>query len=132
MAETLDLSMFVRHGEGGTAHIDLAVEGVACAGCIRKIESGLKQLPGVVDARLNFTNRRLAVDWREDELQAGEVIGALARIGYRAHPFELEARRERRGEGCALADALPRGRGLRGDEHHAAVGVGVVRQRQPT
>ena len=90
MTEALDLSIFVRHDQGGIAHIDLAVEGVGCAGCIRKIEGGLKQIPGVVDARLNFTNRRLTVDWRDRELQAGEVIAALARIGYRAHPFEVE------------------------------------------
>ena len=89
MAEALDLSIFVKR-EGGNAHIDLAVEGVGCAACIRKIESGLKQLPGVVEARLNFTNRRLAVDWREDELAAVDVIAALEDIGYRAHPFEPE------------------------------------------
>ena len=87
MAETLDLSMFVTR-DGDTAHMDLAVEGVACAACIRKIESGLKRLPGVVDARLNFTNRRLAVDWRDDEIGAGDVVRALEVIGYRAHPFE--------------------------------------------
>jgi Cu2+-exporting ATPase len=90
MTETSDLSMFVSHGEAGTAHMTLAVEGVGCAGCIRKIEGGLKQLPGILDARLNFTNRRLAVEWREDELGAAEVIEALQRIGYRAHPFEPE------------------------------------------
>ncbi|HEY4406815.1 MAG TPA: heavy metal translocating P-type ATPase [Xanthobacteraceae bacterium] len=90
MTETLDLSMFVSHGEAGTAHMTLAVEGVGCAGCIRKIEGGLKQLPGILDARLNFTNRRLAVDWREDEIDAAKVIEALQRIGYRAHPFEPE------------------------------------------
>ena len=61
-AEALDLALFVQHRDG-TAHMDLAVEGVACASCIRKIEGSLKRLPGVVDARLNFTNRRLAVDW---------------------------------------------------------------------
>jgi Cu2+-exporting ATPase len=87
MAETLDLSVFVRRS-GALAHMDLAVEGVGCAGCIRKIESGLKQLPGVVDARLNFTNRRLAVDWRPGELEASAVVDALERIGYHAHPFE--------------------------------------------
>ena len=37
MAETLDLSMFVQHREG-TAHLDLAVEGVACANCIGRID----------------------------------------------------------------------------------------------
>jgi Cu2+-exporting ATPase len=87
MAETLDLSVFVKRS-GGLAHMDLAVEGVGCAGCIRKIERGLKQLPGVVDARLNFTNRRLAVDWRPGELDASAVVDALERIGYHAHPFE--------------------------------------------
>src|SRR5215467_152406 len=87
MAETLDLSVFVKHS-GELAHMDLAVEGVGCAGCIRKIETGLKQLPGVVDARLNFTNRRLAVDWRPGELEASAVVDALERIGYHAHPFE--------------------------------------------
>jgi P-type Cu2+ transporter len=80
VTETLDLSMFVRRHEG-TAHMDLAVEGLGCAGCIRKIEGGLKQLPGVVEARLNFTNRRLAVDWHEEELAAVDVIAALDHIG---------------------------------------------------
>ena len=89
MTETLDLSMFVQRREG-TAHLELAVEGVGCAGCIRKIEGRLKQLPGVVDARLNFTNRRLAVDWHENELAAADLIAALEGIGYQAHPFQSE------------------------------------------
>jgi Cu2+-exporting ATPase len=87
MSEALDLSVFVKRA-GGLAHMDLAVEGVGCAGCIRKIETGLKQLPGVVDARLNFTNRRLAVDWRPGELEASAVVDAIERFGYHAHPFE--------------------------------------------
>jgi Cu2+-exporting ATPase len=89
VAQALDLSAFVQHRDG-TAHIDLAVEGVGCAGCIRKIEGGLKQIPGVVEARLNFSNRRLAVHWRENELAAGALIAALEEIGYRAHPFQPE------------------------------------------
>ena len=90
MAETLDLSMFVERGEAGASHMTLAVEGVACAGCIRKIESGLTKLPGVIDARLNFTQRRLAVDWRDNEIDAARIIEALAGIGYHAHPFAPE------------------------------------------
>ena len=42
----------------------------------------------MTEARLNFTNRRLAVGWRDKALDAAEVIDALDRIGYRAHPFE--------------------------------------------
>ncbi|HML08352.1 MAG TPA: heavy metal translocating P-type ATPase [Xanthobacteraceae bacterium] len=90
MAEALDLSMFVERNDAGTAHMTLAVEGVGCAGCIRKIEDGLSKLPGVIDARLNFTQRRLAVDWREDEIDAARIIDALEGIGYHAHPFAPE------------------------------------------
>src|SRR5215470_3187892 len=89
MSELMDLSIFVTRA-GGRSHMELAVDGVGCAGCIRKIEGGLKRIPGVVDARLNFTNRRLAVDWQDGALDAAEIIGALERIGYRAYPFEPE------------------------------------------
>ena len=54
MAETLDLSQFVERSEAGAAHMTLAVDGVGCAGCIRKIEGGLAKLPGVIDARLEL------------------------------------------------------------------------------
>ncbi len=87
MAETLDLSMFVERGDAGAARMTLAVDGVACAGCIRKIEGGLTKLPGVIDARLNFTQRRLAVDWRDDEIDAASIIRTVEGMGYQAHPF---------------------------------------------
>jgi Cu2+-exporting ATPase len=87
MQELADFSIYVRR-DGGKAHMDLAVEGVGCAGCIRKIESGLKSIPGIVDARLNFTSRRLAVDWQECELDAARIVMELERIGYRSHPFQ--------------------------------------------
>ncbi|MGO9701850.1 MAG: heavy metal translocating P-type ATPase [Xanthobacteraceae bacterium] len=90
MAETVDLSLFVEPGDAGASHMTLAVDGVACAGCIRKIESGLTKLPGVIDARLNFTQRRLAVDWRNDEIDASRIIEAIEAIGYHAHPFAPE------------------------------------------
>ena len=90
MAETFDLSMFVDRNDAGDAHMTLAVEGVGCAACIRKIETGLAKLPGVIDARLNFTQRRLAVDWRDKEIDAARIIKALEDIGYRAHPFAHE------------------------------------------
>src|SRR5438067_13729605 len=90
MAEVLDLSLFVERSNAGTAHMTPAVEGIGCAGCIRRIENGLSKLPGVIDARLNFTQRRLAIDWRDNEIDAAGIIKALEGIGYRAHPFAPE------------------------------------------
>jgi P-type Cu2+ transporter len=90
MTETFDLSRFVERSENGNAHITLAVEGVGCAGCIRKIETGLKKLPGIIDARLNFTQHRLAVDWRDAEIDAARIIETLKTLGYGAYPFAPE------------------------------------------
>jgi Cu2+-exporting ATPase len=87
MSQATDLSIFVQH-DGSLAHMNVAVEGVGCASCIRKIEGGLKKVPGIVDARLNFTNHRLAVRWRAGEIDAGGVITALEKIGYHGYPFE--------------------------------------------
>lgn len=99
MAATLDLSVFVKREDDGTAHLDLAVEGIDCAACIDEIENGVCKLPGIVDARLNYTNHRLAVEWREGEIAPSAVVEELRRLGYKAHPFqsrlveEEEARR---------------------------------------
>jgi Cu2+-exporting ATPase len=99
LAETLDLSIYVKRQDDGTARLDLAVEGIDCAACIDEIEGGLCRLPGIVDARLNYTNHRLALEWRDGELSPARVVEELQRLGYRAHPFrsrlveEEEARR---------------------------------------
>ncbi len=90
MIEATDLSSFIERSEPGCAQITLAVDGVGCAGCIRKIEDGLQKLPGIVDARLNFTQRRLTVRWREGKTDPQQIVAAIENIGYRAYPFAPE------------------------------------------
>ena len=67
--------------------MELAVEGIACGGCIARIEGALKRMPGVVEARVNFTNRRLTVAWIKEAISPGAVIEALDKMGYGARPF---------------------------------------------
>ena len=47
MALTRDYSHYVKELDTGLAHLDLAVEGVSCAGCMAKIERGLSAIPDV-------------------------------------------------------------------------------------
>lgn len=87
MSQTRDFSSFVRIRGDGTAEMDLAVEGVTCGGCMRRIETGLQSLEGILEARMNFTDRRLAVRWSAQRQDAGTIVDAVGRLGYTAHPF---------------------------------------------
>jgi len=87
MLDTRDLSHFVRPIDGGAARIDLAVDGISCAGCMAAIERGIAALPQVTRARVNLTNRRLAVEWN-GSLDPARIIERLSDLGYRAYPFE--------------------------------------------
>jgi Cu2+-exporting ATPase len=88
MQATRDFSHYVRNLDSGLAHIDLAVEGVSCAGCMAKIERGLSAIPDVTLARVNLTDRRVALEWRRGTLDPSRFIDRLAELGYKAYPFE--------------------------------------------
>jgi len=88
MQTTRDFSHYVRQVGPGLVHIDLAVEGVNCAGCMAKIERGLSALPDVTLARVNLTDRRVALEWMEGRLDPSRFIDRLAELGYKAYPFE--------------------------------------------
>ncbi|EJW09622.1 Type cbb3 cytochrome oxidase biogenesis protein CcoI [Rhodovulum sp. PH10] len=94
MTDTPDFSCFVEHLDDGVARLELAVEGMTCAACMLEIESGLGRLPNVTKARANLTASRVVVEWREDGApaqaspDAAAVVGRLAALGYRAHPFD--------------------------------------------
>ena len=88
MAQARDLSHFVQHLDGGLARLDLAVDGITCAGCLAAIEADLARVPNVTRARVNLTNRRLALEWKDGGLDPGRVIDRLAELGFKAYPFD--------------------------------------------
>jgi P-type Cu2+ transporter len=88
MQATRDFSHYVKDLGSGLSHIDLAVEGVNCAGCMSKIERGLSAIPDVTLARVNLTDRRVALEWKQGTLEPGRFIDRLAELGYKAYPFE--------------------------------------------
>src|SRR5512140_3512504 len=88
MHATRDFSHYVKDLGAGLKHIDLAVEGVSCAGCMATIERGLSALPDVTLARVNLTDRRVALEWKQGTLDPAKFIDRLAELGYKAYPFE--------------------------------------------
>jgi Cu2+-exporting ATPase len=107
MTETVDLSLFARPSGDGTLGMDLAVEGIACGACIGRIESAVKRLPGVTEARLNYTNRRLHVDWTDGALKPAQILQTLEEAGYHGYPFApLRAEEEAAAEARRLTRCM--------------------------
>ncbi len=87
MAETQDLSVFVRHPAEGVAAMDLVVEGVHCGACISTIEKGLGRESGVRGARVNLASKRVTVEWDDGALEPAAILDRLSGLGYPAYPF---------------------------------------------
>jgi len=106
-AEAFDLSLYAKPEGTGRFGMELAVDGIACGACIGRIEGAVKQLPGVTDARLNYTNRRLHVAWAEGGFRPSQILAALENIGYSGHPFvPLRAEQEEAAEARRLTRCL--------------------------
>jgi Cu2+-exporting ATPase len=64
------------------------VEGIHCAACVWLIEHALSKQPGVLQAEVNLTAKRLKLNWDNDQIQLSQVLHALSQIGYAAVPFD--------------------------------------------
>ncbi|WP_194743241.1 heavy metal translocating P-type ATPase [Thermaurantiacus tibetensis] len=76
--------------EGGRRRLDLHVPDLRCAGCIGKVERAVAALPGVTRGRVNFSTRRLTVEWQGSQTTPEAVIDAVERAGFAARPFAPE------------------------------------------
>ncbi|MBL4601146.1 MAG: cadmium-translocating P-type ATPase [Emcibacteraceae bacterium] len=69
------------------------VEGLHCPKCIREIEGTLGDNDNIKNARVNLSTQRLAIEWQQETEnpieRSEEVISALAKIGFKAFPFNI-------------------------------------------
>lgn len=63
----------------------LSVPGLHCAACIGTVERALNALPGVEEARVNLTLKRVSAN---SHLPPDALVEALAHVGYEAHPLD--------------------------------------------
>jgi Cu2+-exporting ATPase len=107
MIESLDLSLYAKPMDDGTLAMELAVEGITCGGCIGRIERAVRNVPGVTEVRLNFTNRRLHVAWSPGMAEPAAILRALEDGGYHGRPFTpMRAEREEAAEARRLTRCL--------------------------
>ena len=75
---------------GGLRQTDLSVPAIHCGGCIQTIEKALDALPGIEQARVNLSSRRVTIRWRADGTPP-PLIETLRAAGYEAHLYDIAA-----------------------------------------
>ena len=81
------LLTFTTEPAPGKRRLDLHVPGVHCANCIRKVEGAVRPLEGITLARVNFSTRRLAVEWEDAQVTPEAIVEAVEGAGFEARPF---------------------------------------------
>ncbi len=76
--------------QGDIREVALILEGIVCAACIWLNEKTLQAMPGVVDVSINYSTHRASVKWDNNQLQLSDILEAISRIGYLAHPYDRE------------------------------------------
>lgn len=69
------------HSEHPEANHELLIEGASCASCVVKIETALKNVPGVADAQMNLAQRSVSVS---GTAATDALVKAVEGAGYHA------------------------------------------------
>ncbi len=80
----------VQTNDDGLYVLSVLVSGVHCAGCIQKIESSLAREQGIRGVRLNFSTRRLALEWEGTFEQANAYVAIIEALGYSVQPYDID------------------------------------------
>src|SRR5205823_13761112 len=86
----------------------LALEGMTCASCAMRIEKGLKKVPGVKDASVNFASEQATVTYDPTQTGPEQMMQKVDAVGYKAtalvSPAVKPLHRELDKETCAILD----------------------------
>jgi len=67
------------------------IRGMTCAACVRRVEEGLRQTPGVISAAVNFATEKALVEYDGSRTDAGALQKTIGELGYEAFVDEKAA-----------------------------------------
>jgi len=88
------LSRHTEVGQDGSRSVELAIDGVHCAGCVWLVERLPHNVPGICEANLDLPRARLRLRWQPEQTRLSDAASWLSRFGYQLHGL----RRDRIGE----------------------------------
>ncbi|RAQ98078.1 copper-translocating P-type ATPase [Thermogemmatispora tikiterensis] len=112
--------------------ITLALEGMSCASCARRIERGLQRLPGIKEASVNFATEQATVVYDPALVNPALMVEKVEQLGYEALPLLTQVARgaeaaERLEARPGAASSLVQGEG--GQELAAVSGLAEAQRR---
>lgn len=73
------------------AQVELAIDGMTCASCVRRVERQLERVLGVEDAQVNLATEKATVRYDPVQTTVDALVDAVDAAGYTAHPPTPEA-----------------------------------------
>lgn len=80
------------NGENGAADIatHLAIEGMTCASCVRRVEKAVAQTPGVHAVDVNFATREAFVRHNSGTVSTAEICAIVSSLGFKTQAVDEE------------------------------------------
>lgn len=75
---------------GSSPELDIDIEGMTCASCVRRVEKALQSVPGVSGVAVNLATEQARVAFDGTQATAAAVIEAVDKAGYRAATEEID------------------------------------------
>jgi copper ion binding protein len=67
----------------------LSIEGMTCNHCVKRVENGLSELPGVKSVKVNLGSKSALVE-TEEEFDVQQLFTAVDEAGYDLTKIELQ------------------------------------------
>jgi copper ion binding protein len=68
--------------EAGVERITVPIRGMSCASCVEKVQTALKNVPGVVKASVNFATEKAMVEYVPGQVTVRDLAKAVHDAGY--------------------------------------------------
>ena len=91
--------------------LTVGVEGMTCASCVRRVETALTKVPGVLSATVNLASERATVEFLPGQVAIADLRRAVDDVGYRLRELveaerDVEAEARQREQRTLLAKLL--------------------------
>lgn len=88
------------------SELELAIEGMTCASCVKRVERALTSVPGVSEAQVNLATERARVFFDPAVGKPDALVAAVAKMGYEARPIVEQDDHAERQEQARQTEAM--------------------------